>query len=503
MKLNFIEKLSDISKSLIIVTDNKLTLPKNIDEIEKVAKMNIRDVLESHEYKGKHKEVLSVNTSSKVLSKVAFVGLGDIQEEGALHSSQAMAVGGKISSMLNCRKIKEVSLMFAVADLSKDQKYKIHSEILLGAMLKSYKFDKYFTKEDSKQVINTINVVSEDSKEYKAYFDEYHNLYKGVILTRDLVSEPPNVLNPELFAEKCKELKSQGVNVRILEEQEMQKLGMNALLGVAKGSRNKPKLVVMEWNGADNKNDQPIAFVGKGVTFDTGGLSLKPASYMVGMKYDMAGAGVVTGLMSTLSLRKAKVNAIGVIGLVENMPGGNAQRPEDIVKSMSGQTIEILNTDAEGRLVLADALWYTQEKYNPKFIIDLATLTGAIVVSLADQYAGVFSNDDSLCEQLYDAGIKVNEKVWRMPLSKEYDKMINSKIADMQNIGAERGAAGSITAAQFLQRFVNDVPWVHIDIAGVADSKKSGDLWQSGATGFGVRLLNQLVADYFETKHHS
>jgi leucyl aminopeptidase len=300
------------------------------------------------------------------------------------------------------------------------------------------------------------------------------------------------------FARRCKELKKVGLKVEILDKEEMQALGMNALLGVAQGSRAEPKLAIMRWEGG-KKGAKPIAFVGKGVTFDTGGLSLKPAAAMIGMKYDMGGAAVVTGLMKTLALRNAKVNVVGVIGLVENMPDGNAQRPEDVIKSMSGQTIEILNTDAEGRLVLADALWYTQSMYKPELMIDLATLTGAIVVALANQYAGLFSNNDSISNKLYEAGIKTGEKVWRFPLDKEYDKMVDSKIADMQNIGSARGGAGSITAAQFLQRFVNDVPWAHLDIAGVTTTDKHTEISQIGATGFGVRLLNQFVQDNYES----
>ncbi|MDC3166836.1 leucyl aminopeptidase, partial [Candidatus Pelagibacter sp.] len=314
---------------------------------------------------------------------------------------------------------------------------------------------------------------------------------------RNLVSEPGNILHPDEYAKRLNLLKKIGLKINIYDEKKLKKLGMNTLLGVGQGSIRGSYLVTMEWKGLKN-NSKPIAFVGKGVCFDTGGISLKPAKFMEDMTYDMAGSATVVGLMKTLALRKAKVNAIGVVGLVENMPGGNAQRPGDIVKSYSGKTVEILNTDAEGRLVLADALTFTEEKYKPKFIIDLATLTGAIIVSLGSEYAGLFSNDDKLSNQLIDVGEKTEEKVWRMPLNKNFDKLIDSKNADMQNINYV-GGAGSTTAAQFLQRFIlNKTPWAHLDIAGMAFSKYGGALNSGGATGYGVRLLNKLVEDYYE-----
>jgi leucyl aminopeptidase len=317
-----------------------------------------------------------------------------------------------------------------------------------------------------------------------------------VFFTRDLVSEPPNILHPEEFAKRARKLEELGVDVEILGEKEMTKLGMHTLLGVGQGSVRESQLVVMQWKGAKDKGAAPVAFVGKGVTFDTGGISIKPAAGMDAMKYDMGGAGTVTGLMHALAGRKAKVNAIGVIGLVENMPDGNAQRPGDIVKSMSGQTVEILNTDAEGRLVLADALWYTQGRFKPKFMVDLATLTGAIRVSLGLEIAGLFSNNDELAERLIAAGKAEGEELWRMPLNDRFDKMIDSPVADMKNIGGQFG--GSITAAAFLQRFVNKVPWAHLDIAGTAWAEEARGVTPKGASGYGVRLLNRLVADHYE-----
>ena len=365
---------------------------------------------------------------------------------------------------------------------------------LHGIKLKSYLFNKYKSKKNRK--IISINV---SGKNKPSFFDQikFKAIEEGSFYARDLVSEPGNILHPDEYAKRLSKLKKIGLKINIYDEKKLKKLGMNTLLGVGQGSIRGSYLVTLEWKGLKKKS-KPVAFVGKGVCFDTGGISLKPAKFMEDMTYDMAGSAVVVGLMKTLALRKAKVNAIGVVGLVENMPGGNAQRPGDIVKSYSGKTVEILNTDAEGRLVLADALTYTEEKYKPKFIIDLATLTGAIIVSLGSEYAGLFSNDDKLSKQLIEVGKKTDEKVWRMPLSKNFDKLIDSKNADMQNINYV-GGAGSTTAAQFLQRFIlNKTPWAHLDIAGMAFSKYGGALNSSGATGYGVRLLNKLVEDYYE-----
>ena len=323
----------------------------------------------------------------------------------------------------------------------------------------------------------------------------------GVFFTRDLVSEPPNVIYPETLAEACKSLKKLGIRVDVLDEKQMKKLGMGALLGVGQGSVQPPRLVTMSWHGNPSANDKrPIAFVGKGVTFDTGGISIKPAGGMEDMKWDMAGAGAVIGAMMAIAGRKAKANVVGVVGLVENMPSGNAQRPGDVVKTMSGQTVEVLNTDAEGRLVLADAMWYAQEKFNPRCVVDLATLTGAIILSLGHEYAGIFSNDDKLSEQLTKAGKEVEEQLWRFPMGEAYDKEIDRPVADIKNIGSGRDA-GSITAAQFLQRFIKKgTPWAHLDIAGMAWQGKDKPLGPKGATAFGVRLLDRLIADQFEDK---
>ncbi len=370
----------------------------------------------------------------------------------------------------------------------------IIGHFLHGIKLKSYKFEKYKTIKDDKNI--NIVVYGQNIPSSKERI-KFNAIEEGTFYTRDLVSEPGNILHPDEYAKRINSLKKFGLKINIYDQKKLKKMGMNTLLGVGQGSIRGSYLVTMEWKGLKN-NSKPLAFVGKGVCFDTGGISLKPAKFMEDMTYDMAGSAVVVGLMKSLALRKAKINAVGVVGLVENMPGGNAQRPGDIVKSYSGKTVEVLNTDAEGRLVLADALTYTEQKFKPKFIVDLATLTGAIIVSLGSEYAGLFSNDDKLSNQLINAGDCVEEKLWRMPLNKNYDKLIDSKNADMQNINYV-GGAGSTTAAQFLQRFIlNKTPWAHLDIAGMAFSKYGGALNSGGATGYGVRLLNKLIEDHYE-----
>jgi leucyl aminopeptidase len=367
---------------------------------------------------------------------------------------------------------------------------------LHGLKLKSYEFNIYKSKKDTNVI--SINIIGNQNKITAQNELRFKAIERGTFFARDLVSEPPNVLNPKEYANRLLKLRKLGIKVTIYNESQMKKLGMHSLLGVGRGSVNESFLVTLEWNGNKKDKNSPLSFVGKGVCFDTGGISLKPAKFMEEMKYDMAGSAVVAGLIQTLAIRKAKVNAVGVVGLVENMPGGNAQRPGDIVKAYNGKTIEVLNTDAEGRLVLADALSFTEAKFKPRFMIDLATLTGAIIMALGEEYAGLFSNNDDLSNKIFKVGEKVKEKVWRLPLHDNYDKLINSTIADMQNINYS-GGAGSITAAQFLQRFVTSkTPWAHLDIAGMAFSKKAANLNPGGATGFGVRLLNQLIEEHYE-----
>ncbi len=372
------------------------------------------------------------------------------------------------------------------------------AQAALGATLAAYRFDRYRTTEkpEAKPSLQTVQIHTDDVKVADAAFAPLKALGEAIYFSRDLVSEPPNVLYPAEFARRVKALESLGLTVEILNEEAMMKLGMGSLLGVGQGSVRDSQLAVIQWNGAGDA--QPIAFVGKGVCFDTGGISIKPADGMEDMKWDMGGAAAVAGVMHVLAGRKAKVNAVGILGLVENMPDGNAQRPGDVVKSMSGQTIEIINTDAEGRLVLADALWYCQDRFKPKFMVDLATLTGAIIISLGNDYAGLFSNNDALSDNLLAASKAEAEPLWRMPMPDPYNKQIESMIADLKNTGNGR-AGGSITAALFLQKFVNGLPWAHLDIASTAWKKPSTiPTIPEGATGFGVRLLNRMVADHYE-----
>ena len=407
--------------------------------------------------------------------------------------------GGFYSYLKKFREINNVDFYPDSLDFEKGKLVSFFSQFVFGFYLKSYTFDKYKTlnKDKINKKIN-FKIITQNKEKIKKKYKYYDSIKEGVFLSRNLVSEPPNVLNPKTYVQEIQKLSKLGLKIRSYNEKELKKLGLNALLGVGLGSANETYLVTIEWNGRNNSLKNPLTFVGKGVCFDTGGISLKPAKFMEEMKYDMAGSAVVVGLLKSLALRKAKVNAVGVVGLVENMPGSNAQRPGDIIKSYSGKTIEVLNTDAEGRLVLADALSFAEKKYKPKFIIDLATLTGAIIVSLGEEYAGLFSNNDELSKNIFKASQHVNEKVWRLPLHKNYDKLMNSSIADVQNINYA-GGAGSITAAQFLQRFIiNNTPWAHLDIAGMAFSKKAANLNPGGATGFGVRLLNNLIKEYYE-----
>ncbi len=401
-------------------------------------------------------------------------------------------LGAKFFDFLKKNEIHDIYVNAPKIKSLKNKNLLFFNSFLHGAELKSYDFNLYKTKKKFKTISISINKRDNFKKSNKL-----DAILNGVNFTRDLVSEPGNILHPDEYAKRLLKLKKIGLKVTVYDKKKLKKMGCNALLGVGQGSIRGSYLVTIEWNG-DRLKSKPLAFVGKGVCFDTGGISLKPAKFMEDMTYDMAGSAVVAGLMKSFALRKAKINAIGVVGLVENMPGGNAQRPGDIVKSYSGKTIEVLNTDAEGRLVLADALTFTEKKFKPKFIIDLATLTGAIIVALGSEHAGLFSNNDNLSNQLYKSGSKVDEKVWRLPLNKNYDRLMDSKNADMQNINYV-GGASSITAAQFLQRFIlNNTPWAHLDIAGMAFSKYGGALNSSGATGYGVRLLNKLVEDYYE-----
>ena len=442
----------------------------------------ISDLLKASDLK---KNLFLFELSSK--KKIIIVSIKD-----KLKNSDIENLGAEFYKKINLGNNAEYYL---ISDSAKSKYQNFIAHFLHGLKLKSYEFKKYKSKKEKRNII--VNVIGNKNKPSSNTQLRFKALEEGTFFARDLVSEPGNVLHPDEYAKRINSLKKDGLKVNIYDEKKLKKLGMHALLGVGQGSVRGSYLVTMEWNGTKN-NSKPLAFVGKGVCFDTGGYSLKPAKFMEDMTYDMAGSAAVVGLMKSLALRKAKINAVGVVGLVENMVSGNAQRPGDIVKSYSGKTIEILNTDAEGRLVLADALTFTEKKFKPKFIIDLATLTGAIIVCLGSEYAGLFSNDDKLSKQIFEAGEIVDEKVWRMPLHKNYDKLMNSKNADVQNINYV-GGAGSTTAAQFLKRFIiNKTPWAHLDIAGMAFSKYGGALNSGGATGFGVRLLNQLVEKDYE-----
>lgn len=426
--------------------------------------------------------------------RIVVLGLG---EADALTDHDWLKAGGAVAAKI--RSADKVTVFIDAPEVQVSGK--AAADFALGMEMNAYSFDGYKTKKaDDKAKSPTkptkVTIVTETATAAKKAFATAERVAEGVFLARDLVNEPANVLGPVEFAAKAKELEKLGVTVDILTEKEMKKLGMGALLGVAQGSTRPPRLVVMQWNGGKAK-ERPLAFVGKGVVFDSGGISIKPAGGMEEMKGDMGGAAAVTGLMHVLAARQAKINAVGIIGLVENMPDGSAQRPGDIVTSMSGQTIEVINTDAEGRLVLCDALWYCNDRFKPQAIIDLATLTGAIMVALASHHAGLFSNDDRLAGQLLAAGIATQERLWRMPLGKEYDKMIDSKFADMKNTGGRHG--GAVTAAQFLKRFVKDTPWAHLDVAGTAMGSPTDEINQSWGSGFGVRLLDELVRASYES----
>ncbi len=485
MKITFENKHSDKSHLIIICSDSsKIISSKYLNNEEKSL---INNYFKINDSKGELIDTLHFN-SGKSFKSISVAKL-KLNKEKFKHW-ELESFGGRILSFIEKKKKKAISLLFETPNFDEAS----ICAILNGIKLKSYSFDKYKTLTKNDDKVNTVKVIDSGSSVGKTEKEKIisEKRVKGIFLTRDLVSEPANVLYPSKFVDICNVLKKSGVKTEVLDEKKMKSLGMNALLGVAQGSVRPARVMIMHWNGSSNKKEKPLAFIGKGVTFDTGGISIKPSGGMEDMKWDMGGAGVVAGLMYTLALRKAKTNVIGAVGLVENMPDGNAQRPGDVVQSMSGQTIEVLNTDAEGRLVLADVLWFVKEKYKPKLMVDLATLTGAIIVALGDRYAGLFSNNDKLAEQLYESSKDTNELIWRLPLDKDFDKLLNCQIADMKNITGARGA-GSITAAQFLQRFVGDVAWAHLDIAGTTWSKKGTDFSRPGGTGFGVRLLDNFV----------
>jgi leucyl aminopeptidase len=439
--------------------------------------------------KAKSSMVLAAPPSVQV-DRLIVIGTGGETDRASLDFAQ---LGGLVAGKVSGRNAT-VDLNLPDMEVSAESA----AEAALGARLRAYTFDRYKTKkknEENGKAPGKIVFAVADAPKARRVHKARDGVAMGVLLARDLVNEPPNVLGPVEFAARTEALRKLGVELDVLDERAMRRLGMRALLGVAQGSVRGSRVVIMRWNGG-RANDRPLAFVGKGVVFDSGGISIKPGGGMEDMKGDMAGAACVVGLMHALASRKAKANVIGAIGLVENMPDGNAQRPGDIVTTMSGQTIEIVNTDAEGRLVLADVLWYVQDRFKPKFIVDLATLTGAILIALAQEYAGLFSNNDELAENLIAAGLATGERVWRMPIGPEFDKMIESKFADMKNSGGRQG--GSSTAAALLQHFVNGVPWAHLDIAGTGMGSPHTEINRSWASGWGVRLLDRLVKDKYE-----
>ena len=461
----------------IILMDSQLTAVNASDEAQAEA---LAEIAKNAGFAGKAKEALAVHGTGQ---PVLLCGIGEEAPEGL----DAEKWGGRLYQHLRTAKFSSATLN--TSSLSQDRV----TSLCAGAVMASYHFPHYRTVSKSESADIDLHLIVSDSTVAEAEWQNAMGLIDGVFMGRDLVFEPANILYPESFAKRCAEMSSLGLEIEVLNEDRLEELGMGALLGVGQGSSRSSAIVVMRWNGGGD--DAPLAFVGKGVCFDTGGISLKPAKGMEDMKWDMGGSAAVTGAMCAIAKRKLKRNIVGIIGLVENMPDGNAQRPGDVVTSMSGQTIEVINTDAEGRLVLADVLTYVQSEYKPSAIIDLATLTGAILVSLGKEYAGLFSNDDALANAVMASGEATDEKSWRMPLGDAYDQMLKSHIADMKNIGGPYG--GSITAACFLQRFIeNDTPWVHLDIAGKAWSEKAHDFAPKGGTGFGVRLLNHLADTY-------
>ena len=493
LKISFTEDAPSKSGALVtaVLSDGRMT--SATAELDKRCKGALKRAMAAADFTGKKGKMLEVLAPAGIDNgRVLLVGIGEPSE---LTAAELVDQGGSVVAQLLEAGESEAALLLTSEIEGAPEASARAASLAYGAMLRSYRFDKYKTKEkaEDKPKLSKLTLHVADKSAAKKAFAPLEAIAKGVERTRDLVSEPANVIYPKSFVAEAKKLEKLGVAVSVLGEKEMKKLGMGSLLGVAQGSVREPQLLVLEWRGAAEAEAAPLAICGKGVTFDTGGISIKPAAGMEDMKWDMGGAGVVVGLLEALARRKAKVNVVGLCGLVENMPDGNAQRPGDIVTSASGQTIEVINTDAEGRLVLADVLWYAQKEFKPSLIVDLATLTGAIMVALGKEHAGLFSNDDALSVQLTEAGKAVGEPLWRMPMGEAYDRMIDSDAADMKNVGNRNG--GSITAAQFLQRFVDEgMPWAHLDIAGVTWLDKAKPTAAKGASAFGVRLLERFIA---------
>lgn len=501
MKIAFAKPDQASSGTFVVAVTEERKLTPSAAALDKKTSGILTRAMASSRFRGRKSELLEILAPKGVpISRIVLVGLGKPEQ---IDAQRMQEVGGNLVATLN-RSGESVATMqvdnLAGAPIHAPE---MAAHVAFGARLRAYRFDKYRTreKEENKPTLKALSLMVTDFAAARKHFAPLDRIADAIYVTRDLVSEPPNVIYPESLAERCKRLAAFGVKVEVLDEKHLAKLGMGALLGVGQGSAHPPRVVMMRWDGAPKAKDKrPLAFCGKGVTFDTGGISLKPAAGMEDMKWDMAGAAAVIGLIEALAARRARVNAIGVVGLVENMPSGAAQRPSDIVKSGSGRTIEVLNTDAEGRLVLSDVLWLAQDRFKPRLVVDLATLTGAVIVALGHEFAGLFSNNEELAQHLLAASKSVNEPLWRLPLAEAFDRDIDSDAADVKNIASNR-AAGSSIGAQFLARFVNsDMPWAHLDIAGVAWAKKDGAIAPKGATAFGVRLLDRFVADHYEEK---
>lgn len=503
--------------TVVVLVGPKLALGEAGIALDKASKGHLKRAAKAVEFRAGFGTVCEVLAPEKLdqVTRVLMVGVGeaDGKDDGSVEDplNRWVRLGGRIGAELKRRKVKAATVLADTKPgaLSADEV----AHLALGLQMRSYQFDAFKTSaargasgddesdggsgagaaEDARQV----TIACEDHSKADKELARAMAIAAGVDVARDLVNSPANALGPIEFAAEAAKLEALGVDIEEFDDAALERIGMHALLGVGQGSARPSRVVVMKWNGSRKKSAKPAVLVGKGVVFDTGGISLKPAKGMEDMKGDMGGAAAVVGAMHAIAARKAKANVIGIIGLVENMPGANAQRPGDIVTSLSGQTIEVINTDAEGRLVLGDLLWYAEDQFEPKIMINLATLTGAILVALGKEYAGLFSNDDDLVNQLTAAGLATGEKVWRMPMGPAYDKQIDSKFADMKNVG-NGPYGGSITAAQFLQRFVRNTPWAHLDVAGTAMAAPQTDTNDSWGSGYGVRLLDRLVADAFE-----
>ncbi len=491
---------ADPEPTCVVLAGDDVALGARARELDQRSGGALAKAAEAAQFKGKKKSTAEILAPPRIgVSRLVLVGLG---KPGDLEENDWVMLGGVAAGAISARKSKNASVIAEAPEHSGVRPETLAALLAFGAALRLYEFRKYMTKQKSDDdnaapdKLQKVVIHCADPDKARAAFARYQALVNGIDIARDLVNEPANMLGPVEFADRVRELEEVGVEVEILDAEELEKLKMGALLAVAQGSVRPARVAVMQWHGGKSKRTKPLAFIGKGVVFDTGGISIKPAAGMEDMKGDMGGAACVVGLMHALAERKAHVNAVGIIGMVENMPSGTATRPGDIVTAHSGQTVEILNTDAEGRLVLADLLSYAQERFKPRLMINLATLTGAIMVALGKEYAGLFVNDDKLANELLDASATTGEKIWRMPLDKAYDKMVESKNADIKNIGGRW--AGACTAAAFLKYFVKDTPWAHIDLAGTAMDAPKSDINPSWGSGWGVRLLDRFVADKHE-----